>query len=129
MAYRATSSSPMISALGLARKLGWFSIGLGVLELFMPRSFTRMLGLRGHKGLIQVYGARDIGTGVAILKSADPTPWIWGRIAGDVLDVATVTAGLLGPRKGNVLLTLAVLGGIGALDLICAEQLIRRGGR
>lgn len=132
MAYQAVSSptaARLGSPLGLARKLGWFSIGLGVMQVLMPRSFTRMLGLNGHKGLIQFYGAREIGTGVAILKSADPTPWIWARVAGDALDLVTVTAGLLGPRKSNVMLTLAVLGGVGALDLICAEQLIRRGGR
>lgn len=124
MAYEATTSAPQKSQ-GLARGLGWFSIGLGVMEVFMPRAITRMLGFRGKKGLVQLYGVREIGTGIAILNSADPTPWIWGRVAGDALDVVTVTGGLLGPRKSNAMLTLVVLGGIGALDLICAEQLSR----
>ncbi len=128
MASQALTSSPTLTpptSRGLARGLGWFSIGLGVMEVLMPRTITRFLGMRGRKGLVQFYGVREIGTGVAILNSADPTPWIWGRVAGDVLDVGTVAAGLLGPRKGNKLLTLVILGGIGALDLICAEQLSR----
>ena len=124
MAYDAATFTPQTSY-GLARGLGWFSIGLGVMQVFMPRAITRMLGFRGKKGLVQFYGVREIGTGIAILNSADPTPWIWGRVAGDALDVVTVTGALLGPRKSNVMLTLVVLGGIGALDLICAEQLSR----
>lgn len=128
MASQALISSPNLSpptSMGLARGLGWFSIGLGVMEVLMPRTITRFLGMRRRKGLVQFYGVREIGTGVAILNSVDPTPWIWSRVAGDVLDVGTVAAGLLGPRKGNKLLTLVILGGIGALDLICAEQLSR----
>ncbi len=110
---------------GLARGLGWFSIGLGVIELLVPQALSRPLGLRGHERLTRFYGLREIGTGIGILNSADPTPWIWGRVAGDALDVSTVAAGLIGPRKSNVVLALALLGGVGALDLICAEQLSR----
>ena len=114
------------AARSLARCLGFFSIGLGTVELLCPRSITRRLGIRGREGLVQTFGVREIGTGIAILKAKDPTPWIWGRVAGDGMDVATVAAALLGPRKGNVVLALALLGGVGALDLICAENLSRR---
>ena len=109
----------------LARLLGVFSIGLGTIELLFPRSFTRTLGMRGRETLVRGFGLREIGTGIGILDADDPTPWIWGRVAGDGLDVATVAAGLLGPRKANVVLAMALLGGIGALDLICAENLKR----
>ena len=113
---------------GLAQGLGWFSIGLGVAELLSPRSVTRPLGLRGREGLIRAYGLREIATGVGILASRDPAPWVWGRIGGDVLDMATVATGIAGrrPRTGNAALALLLLAGVGALDLLCAQQLSRR---
>jgi len=75
----------------LARGLGLFSIGLGLAEFVAPRALARAHDMPGNKPLIRAYGAREIATGVAILASDDPTPWIWGRVAGDVLDLATLT--------------------------------------
>jgi uncharacterized membrane protein len=114
-----------LSPATLARGLGWFSIGLGVAELLAPRALTRTLGLRGHERLIRAYGLREIGTGIGILAARDPSPWIWGRVGGDALDMATVAAGFAGPRPptGNVALSLLALAGVGAVDLMCAEQL------
>ena len=43
--------------------------------------------------LIRVYGMREIATGVGILSQDDPTPWLWGRVGGDVLDLGTLAAG------------------------------------
>ncbi len=46
-------------------------------------------------------------------------------MAGDALDIATVMPGLEGdnPHKGNVLVALAALAGVTALDVICARNL------
>ena len=77
----------------LARGLGLFSIALGLAEFVAPRAIADALGMPGSKSLIRAYGAREIATGVAILASDDPTPWIWGRVAGDVLDIATLATG------------------------------------
>ena len=67
----------------LARGLGWFSIGLGVAELVAPGQLARFLGMEERTELIRAYGAREIMTGIGILSQEDPTPWIWGRVAGD----------------------------------------------
>src|SRR4051812_41320663 len=77
----------------LARGLGWFSLALGALEVMAPRQVTRPLGMAGHEPLCMTYGLREIVTGVGILTSHDPTPWLWGRVVGDALDLATVAAG------------------------------------
>lgn len=107
-----------------ARGLGVFSIALGLVELLAPRALARSLGLPGQEGLIQLYGLREIGTGVGILASDDPTPWIWGRVAGDALDLATLGAGYAGnPKKDNLLLAAAAVAGVTALDVICANTL------
>jgi hypothetical protein len=63
----------------LARGLGWFSIALGIAEVVAPRALARSLGMKGQEGLIAAYGMREIATGIGILASKDPTPWIWGR--------------------------------------------------
>jgi hypothetical protein len=109
----------------LARGLGVFSIALGLVEVFAARSLTRALGMEGHETLVRVYGLREITKGVGILASKDPTPWIWGRVAGDALDIATLATGLEGnnPKKDNVMLALAAVGGVTAADLYCARQL------
>jgi hypothetical protein len=109
----------------LARGLGWFSIALGIAEVVAPRALARSLGMKGQEGLIAAYGLREIATGIGILASKDPTPWIWGRVAGDGLDLATLATGLEGnnPKKGNVGIAMAAVAGVTALDVYCAQVL------
>jgi hypothetical protein len=109
----------------LARGLGWFSIALGVAEVAAPGRLARALGMEGYEPLVVAYGAREIATGVGILTSDDPAPWVWGRVAGDALDIATVAAGLSGdnPRRENAAVALVSLLGITAVDLYCARGL------
>ena len=64
----------------LDRGLGWFSIALGLAEVAAPRKLTKALGMEGHEQLVFAYGVREIMTGIGILASRDPTPWIWGRV-------------------------------------------------
>lgn len=113
------------SAGTMARSLGWFSIALGMAELAMPRTLTRTLGMRGSEGLMSAYGLREVATGIGILASRDPTPWIWGRVAGDVLDLGTLATALDGgnPRRENAGLAFATVLGVTALDVICATSL------
>ena len=109
----------------LARGLGLFSIALGVAEVAAPRALARALGMKGQEGLIAGYGVREIATGIGILASKDPTPWIWGRVAGDGLDLATLATALEGsnPKKGNVGIAMAAVAGVTALDIYCAQTL------
>jgi hypothetical protein len=113
------------SAMALARGLGWFSIGLGLTEMLMPRMLTEQLGMEGKESLLRFYGAREMAAGVGILMSNNPSPWIWGRVAGDALDLATLATGLdeQNPRKGNVAIALATVAGVTALDCITAQVL------
>jgi hypothetical protein len=74
--------------------LGWFAIGLGLAEILAPRALTRGLGMEGHEQIVRAYGVREIATGIGILSSTHPVPWIWGRVGGDALDIATLATGL-----------------------------------
>jgi hypothetical protein len=111
----------------LARGLGVFSIALGLVEVIAARSLTRTLGMDDSENLVRAYGMREIATGVGILASKDPTPWIWGRVGGAALDIATLATGLEGdnPKRGNVMLALAAIAGATAFDLYCAQTLSR----
>jgi hypothetical protein len=113
------------SAMALARGLGWFSIGLGLTEMLTPKMLTEQLGMEGKESLLRFYGAREMAAGLGILMSDNPRPWIWGRVAGDALDLATLATGLdkQNPRKGNVAIALAAVAGVTALDCITAEAL------
>lgn len=114
----------------LAKGLGYFSIGLGVLELAAPRALCRALGLAGHETVVRAYGVREIVNGVAILASHDATPWIWTRVAGNGLDIATVVSGSRDGTSGkeNTALALTALVGVTALDVICATGLTKEKG-
>jgi hypothetical protein len=129
MAHRQNGSSygPVpVSAQGLATGLGWFSIGLGLAELLAPRTMARTLGMHGQENLIRAYGLREIATGVGILASKDPTPWILGRVAGDALDLATLApyATEDNEERGNVGIAMGAVAGVTVLDALCAHQLM-----
>lgn len=111
----------------LARGLGVFSIGLGLLELVAAQKISRALGMWGHHNLVRAYGLREMATGAGILAAKDPTPWIWGRLAGNALDAATLAPGLHpdNARRGNVAVALTVAGAAMALDVYCAQALSR----
>lgn len=111
----------------LARALGWFSIGLGAMELLAPRCLGAALGMRGRERLLQAYGVREVATGVAILNSRDHSPWVWSRIAGDALDLATLAPTLqnANPRRKAVAVALGAVAAVTLLDLLCARELQR----
>jgi hypothetical protein len=110
----------------LARTLGWLSIGLGTAQILAPRKFTRALGANNRTTLVRTaYGMREIAAGVGILTQADPTPWLWSRVAGDVFDLATL--GNIyrsdNARTRNVTAALLAVAGLTALDVACAAKM------
>lgn len=111
----------------LARGLGWFSIALGVAELAMARRLTRKLGLRGKEDLVRAYGIREISSGLLCL-SVNKQTGLWSRLAGDALDIATLTRGLhrANPKRPNVGLALALVAGVTALDMMAAQKATAR---
>lgn len=107
-----------------ARKLGWLSIALGIAEIVAPRTVGRWIGVRDEL-LLRACGAREIGTGIAILQSPRPTGWMWGRVAGDAFDMATILAASGRSRRDRkrAMLAAAAVGGVAAIDAVCAGQL------
>jgi hypothetical protein len=112
----------------LSKALGWFSIGLGVTELVAPRVIGRVIGApddRKAQMLTRAYGLREIAAGVGILRQPREARWMWSRVAGDAMDLATLGRVITTSRSGRgraVAATAAVLG-VTALDILCSRQL------
>ena len=106
-------------AQALARALGWFSIGLGLAELLAPRMVARAAGLEGQERMLQLYGAREIATGLGILLAPNPRPWVVSRVAGDALDIAT----LVNSGSTKSMVALAAVGGVTVVDVYAAASL------
>lgn len=119
------------SAHALARKLGWLSIGLGLAELLFPSRMGRATGLHGRESLLQAYGLREIVTGIGILTSSKPAPWVWARVAGDAVDIATLATRLGSDNhlRDRTFVSVATAIGVTALDISCAKALSEAEGR
>jgi hypothetical protein len=106
----------------LGKVLGWFSLGLGLIELLAPHRITRALGMEGQEALVRAYGAREIGSGMLSL-STEKNLGLWSRVGGDGLDIATLLTALRddNPKVQNVTTALALVAGITLLDLMAAQ--------
>ena len=111
----------------LARLLGLASLGLGGAEVAAGRPLSRQLGIGKHE-LVDAFGVREIGTGLAVLTYPD-NPWpIWGRVAGDVMDLALLASALGSGnrRRHNAAWAAIFVLGITLVDVACATMLTRR---
>ena len=108
-----------------AQGLGVFSIVLGLIELIFGRWLGRSLGLDGKEHIVRFYGGREILTGIAILASKDPTPWVWGRVAGDALDIGTLAYGYKRDPDDvrGITTALVAVAGATVADVYCAAKL------
>ncbi len=68
---------------GLARALGWVSIGVGLAAVAAPGPLMKALGLGDRPNLGRFLGARDIVLGTGLLRSQNMAAWCRARgIAG-----------------------------------------------
>lgn len=109
----------------LAEGIGWFSIALGVSELVAPERIGEYLGMEEKTELIRLYGVREVAKGIGVLTSRRPLGWMWARVAGDMLDIATLATGLTreNPHRDRVMGAIVAVAGVTVLDVLCAQQL------
>ncbi|HEY7390679.1 MAG TPA: SRPBCC family protein [Bryobacteraceae bacterium] len=114
----------------LTNGLGWFSIGLGLAEVAAPGQVARLIGVSdtgGKRALLRAYGLREVAAGVGILSQPRPAGWLWGRVAGDMLDLASLGSALTSEKSDRVKVAAAAaaVAGVTALDIYCGAQLSR----
>jgi uncharacterized membrane protein len=113
------------TARDLPAALGWFSAALGSAQVLAPGVVSRVAGVeptRGTRSLMRLIGVRELGAAAGIF-GAEPAPFLWARVAGDVMDVALTMNALRSDRHARrATVTLAALLGITALDLVAAAR-------
>ena len=109
----------------LARRLGWFSIGLGITQIAAPRAFAKLVGLNGNRTLMRVLGIREIASGVGILSRRKPTGWLWSRVGGDLMDLTILGKALVSPstNRRRVATATAAVTGVTVLDIRASQEL------
>jgi hypothetical protein len=112
--------------------LGFFSIGLGLLEVAAPGRLAKWLGTegKGAKRLITIFGARELLAGGMLLRGPAVSTNVWNRVIGDAMDL-TALGFAFGRtnRKGAVTGALAFVSGATVLDALTARGLDQQTGR
>ncbi len=125
--FRTSSMTVMDRA---ARALGLFSLALGVAEMAFPGAIARAIGLENRKSLLRAYGAREIVSGLGAMQP-NAIPAMWARVAGDVVDLATIAPALRqqDERRRNAQGALALVAAITLVDLVVAASLMQQNAR
>lgn len=110
----------------LSRALGWFSLGLGAVELVAPNKMTNAIGLEPgtrRSVTVRAQGVRELIAGAGILLRPRRAP-VWARVAGDVLDLALLAWASRGERTSNGRLIAATVAALGCtvLDVYATRQ-------
>jgi hypothetical protein len=113
-----------------AKALGWFSIALGVAEIFAPRWVSRTVGVRSsaaRTNTLRACGVREVTAGVGILaglrRQRAPVGWLWARVFGDVIDLALLGKSYFAKdaKRARVGCNIAAVLGVTALDVATAR--------
>lgn len=114
-----------ISQIGHA--LAYVSLGLGFMEVFMPKRVQKLAGIRrgNYSWLIRFAGIREITSALLILMQTRPHTGVWSRVIGDAMDLGLLGAAFSSPRvkKDNLSLTTAFIAGTTAVDAVTALRL------
>lgn len=106
------------STLDDAALMGIFSYALGTWQILRPGAVNRFMGVPDHNPnhvVQRLIGFREIATGTGIFFGDNTKGWMWGRVAGDVMDISIMAghiAGKLGTRHrlmGTIVFLTAVL--------------------
>jgi uncharacterized membrane protein len=119
-----------VSDAQLTQGLAYFSLGLGLAALALPRGVGHLSGIGSRSpGLVRFIGARELAAGIGLLSSRDPTPWLWARVAGDVMDLLVLGGAAVKPTgSGHVrsLVSMAAVAGVASADLSASVRHSRR---
>ncbi|MGH6611587.1 MAG: hypothetical protein ACRECQ_15180, partial [Burkholderiaceae bacterium] len=84
------------------------------------------LGMRHAGPLLFLYGIREVATGVGLVRAKNQTPWLWARVAGDAMDLATLAAHAGSRNKLGRGIGMAAVAGVTALDVTMAKAMSER---
>jgi uncharacterized membrane protein len=113
----------------VAQGLGWFSVALGLAETIAPRGMASLIGVRygiRDRNFLRspLFGPRELAAGLGILTQSKRAAWLWGRVAGDAIDLGMLASALTSRRndRARVAGALAAVLGVTAVDCACALE-------
>ena len=112
--------------------LGFFSIGLGLIEVAAPGRLAHWLGLgnASEKTVVRLFGARELLAGAMLLRGPAVSTNLWNRVFGDAMDLAALGLALArSDRRPTVTGALGFVAGATLLDVAAARGLARQTGR
>jgi uncharacterized membrane protein len=113
----------------LGRGLGWLSLLLGSGGRFAPSALGAAIGLPGRNALLRAAGARELIAGIGLLTQQQRKPWLWARVAGDVLDLTllgmTAIAADRAARRRRSLTALTTVAAVTAVDVLASLRASR----
>jgi len=111
--------------LGLA--LGWFSVGLGLLQILAPRGIGRAMGVGHHPVIMRLCGLRELASGVGLLSERSPAAFAWSRVAGDALNLVLLRSALRSPgsSKAKIAAAATLMASVTAIDIFASQQMTR----
>ncbi|MCD0486060.1 SRPBCC family protein [Streptacidiphilus sp. ASG 303] len=116
----------------LVRGLGWASALLGVPQVAAPAGFARALGVERpsirHRSATAAVGVRELAAAAGLLARPHPA-WLWGRVGGDLMDLAMLGRALRnhdGRGLGRTVAATAAVTAITATDVYAAVTRTRR---
>lgn len=115
----------------LTRFLGWFSVGLGSVQLLAPRAMCRLVGASGEGAapvLMRLMGMRELTQGLGILTRPRPTMWVWSRVAGDGVDLSLLLLIAVNNRRARTAFAIANVAAVTLPDVMEALDLRRKQG-
>ncbi len=119
------SARTRLGKVNVVQALGWFSIGLGLVEVLAPRKLGRAIGVGERPVLLRLLGAREIANGVGLLSQRNVDKWTWARVAGDAMDLALLAAASRSrnARPERIALAAATVLGVSAVDYYSSREL------
>ena len=109
----------------MARVLGVVSGALGVIYVIMPGRYSALLGCpptRRRRATVFLVGIQELVAMAGLLSRPRPTPFLWYRVAGDVVHAAMLMLAMRARDTDGARLGPALAGAmaVGATDLVAA---------
>ena len=116
-----------ISDRQLSQALGWFSVGVGLLQIIAPRGVGRAIGVGERPIVLRLCGLRELATGVGLLSERSPAVFAWSRVAGDALNLALLRGALQSPDSSRARIAMAatLMASVTAMDVFAGQRLTR----
>ena len=110
------------AAPGTVRALAWASIGLGLAQLAAPRRVSRLIGTYPSSAAMRAVGARELASGIGLLRGHAPARWLNARLVGDGFDLSALALARSANRRRRGW-ALAAVAGVAALDIFSRRTL------